>query len=90
MKNTDALFSLADDMEEKISKNIDSNTMDAVKSNLYKMNIPMVELVNLTDSLLKESQSQLDSGNLDTTKYDLATEIHQLTRQYIRLFRKFI
>jgi hypothetical protein len=75
--------------EQEVGFPDDANLMNKVKTNLYKMNVPMVELTNMVDVLLKDSKQSLESGDIDKSKYDLAVALHQLTRQYIHLFRKF-
>ena len=75
--------------EQEVGLPDDSALMNKIKNNLFKMNIPMVELTNIVDVLLKDSNKSLESGDIDESKYDLAVALNQLTRQYIHLFRKF-
>jgi hypothetical protein len=94
MKNTESIYCLAKKLEQKLlnqdifNKEEDSNTdpslevTNDIKNILYKINLPMIELHSVIESLVKDSGNRLEEN-------DLAIELFKFCKLYANLFKKF-
>jgi len=93
MSNLDKLFSLANEMEEKLEdqeiapeseKAFNPDIMNKIKSSLYSMNMPMTELNDAARSMMFYGEESLTDE-----QQELMVQVVRLVHAYRNLFRDF-